>query len=89
MGFALLKLKLRNLVRVRRQQKAQIFPGLTPGHFVQYVADNVDHNVCTLDGQNTFHGMGIIGSCYFGHASRFSNTEVFHHSCSDSKYWKD
>ena len=30
-----------------------------PGHFVQYVADNVDHNVCTLDGQNTFHGMGI------------------------------
>jgi hypothetical protein len=25
-----------------------------------YVADNVDHNVRTLDGLNTFHGMGII-----------------------------
>ena len=33
-----------------------------PGHFVQYVADNVEHNVCTLDGQNTFHGMGIIAA---------------------------
>lgn len=31
-----------------------------PGTFTQWVADNVDHNVGTLDGQNTFHGMGII-----------------------------
>lgn len=31
-----------------------------PGTFTQWVADNVDHNVATLDGQNTFHGMGII-----------------------------
>ncbi len=37
-------------------------PGITPGHFVQYVADNVDHNVRTLDGFNTFHGMGIIAT---------------------------
>ena len=28
--------------------------------FVQYAADNVDHNIRTLDGNNTFHGMGII-----------------------------
>ena len=27
---------------------------------VHYAADNVDHNVRTLDGHNTFHGMGII-----------------------------
>lgn len=27
---------------------------------VKYVADNVDHNLRTLDGKNTFHGMGII-----------------------------
>ena len=87
MGFTLLKLKLRNLVRVRRQQKAQIFPGLTPGHFVQYVADNVDHNVCTLDGHNTSHGMEIIAAVT--PATHLSNTEVFHHSCRDSKYWKD
>lgn len=31
-------------------------------HFLQYVADNVDHNVRTLDGYNTFHGMGIIAA---------------------------
>lgn len=28
--------------------------------FIQYVADNVDHNLRTLDGNNTFHGMVII-----------------------------
>ena len=26
--------------------------------FVQYVADNVDHNIRTLDGNNSFHGIG-------------------------------
>ena len=30
--------------------------------FVQYVADNVDHNIKTLDGNNTFHGMGMIAA---------------------------
>lgn len=25
-------------------------------------ADNVDHNICTLDGKNTFHGMGMIAA---------------------------
>ncbi len=28
--------------------------------FTQWVADNIDHNIMTLDGQGTFHGMGII-----------------------------
>ena len=31
-----------------------------PGTFTQWVADNVDHNVATLDGKGTLHGMGII-----------------------------
>jgi len=31
-----------------------------PVNFTQFVADNVDHNVATLDGKGTFHGMGII-----------------------------
>ena len=30
------------------------------GSFTQWVADNIDHNVCTVDGKDTFHGMGII-----------------------------
>ena len=33
---------------------------LPPGTFSQNIADNVDHNLCTLDGKNTFHEMGII-----------------------------
>lgn len=27
---------------------------------LHFVADNVDHNSCTLNGENTMHGMGII-----------------------------
>ncbi|CAG2218591.1 unnamed protein product [Mytilus edulis] len=30
--------------------------------FVQFVADNVDHNIRSLDGFGTFHGMGIISA---------------------------
>ena len=30
--------------------------------FTQFVADNFDHNVRTLDGLGTFHGMGIIAA---------------------------
>ena len=29
-------------------------------HFMQCVGDNVDHNIQTLTGKGTFHGMGII-----------------------------
>ena len=28
--------------------------------FTQWIADNVDHNLATIDGKQTFHGMGII-----------------------------
>ena len=30
--------------------------------FMQYVADNVAHNIQTIDGHGTFHGMGIIAA---------------------------
>ena len=30
------------------------------GHFLQFMADNKDHSILTLDGLNTFHGMGMI-----------------------------
>ncbi len=36
--------------------------GLDNDSFIQHIADNVDHNVRTIDGLNTFHGMGIIAS---------------------------
>ena len=28
--------------------------------FLQYSADNVDHDIRSLDGKGTFHGMGMI-----------------------------
>jgi hypothetical protein len=30
--------------------------------FVQHVADNADHDTCTLDGKGTFHRMAIIAA---------------------------
>ena len=30
------------------------------GAFVQFVGDNLDHNIATLNGKGTFHGMAII-----------------------------
>jgi len=44
-------------------------PGLKSDTFVQYIADNVDHNIRTLDGLNTFHGMGIIATTTPGNQS--------------------
>ena len=32
------------------------------GSFARWAADNVDHNVCTLDGEDTFQGMDIIAA---------------------------
>ena len=28
-----------------------------PSGFIQFIFDNVDHNICTLDGYNTLHAM--------------------------------
>ncbi len=36
--------------------------GYSQGHYIQYVADNVNHNVATIDGAGTFHGIGIIAA---------------------------
>ena len=30
--------------------------------FMQFIGDNVDHNPATIDGHDTFHGMGIIAT---------------------------
>ena len=37
--------------------------------FTQFIADNVDHSVRTLDGLHTFHGMGIIAASVMNDAS--------------------
>ena len=43
-------------------------PNLTT-EFVQYAADNVDHNICTLDGHGTFHEALEKKNCETHHAS--------------------
>jgi len=35
-------------------------PDAFPVAFTQFAADNVDHNINTLDGSNLFYGMGCI-----------------------------
>ena len=37
-------------------------PGLKQGKLLHFVADNIDHNTQTLDGINTFQGMGVISA---------------------------
>lgn len=37
-------------------------PQFESGDYIQYMADNVDHNLRTIDGLNIFHGMGMIGT---------------------------
>ena len=43
-------------------EQEEVMPSISSGSFVQWSADNVDHNCRTLDGKGTFHGMGIIAS---------------------------
>ena len=42
------------------QSDGNDLPPYGPNVCIQWAADNVDHNVKTLDGTGTFHGMGII-----------------------------
>ena len=44
---------------LKYEKSAAISEGV---QFIQYVADNVDHNIRTLDDHNTFHGMDIIAT---------------------------
>lgn len=37
-------------------------PETPQGSHIEFVADNVDHNLSTIDGTGTFHGMGIIAT---------------------------
>jgi hypothetical protein len=35
---------------------------IEPASFTQYIADNFDHNIRTIDGNGTMHGMGVISA---------------------------
>ncbi len=44
-------------------------PNLTLSNFIQYAADNVDHNIFTLYGHNVFHRMRMIATVTPGTSS--------------------
>eukprot|EP00745_Piridium_sociabile_P023062 TRINITY_DN35931_c2_g2_i7.p1 TRINITY_DN35931_c2_g2~~TRINITY_DN35931_c2_g2_i7.p1 ORF type:complete len:567 (+),score=112.84 TRINITY_DN35931_c2_g2_i7:122-1822(+) len=44
--------------------------GIDPNSWIQFIGDNVDHQIRTLDGAGTFHGMGIIGAATPGTKQR-------------------
>jgi len=55
------------------------------GSFTQWVGDNVDHNVASIDGRGSFHGMGII-ACSNCHGTDCNNVEQvldMNDTCSD------
>ena len=52
-------LEFRPRIVVSRNTEAVVDDNHT---FVQYVADNVDHNIRSLDGYGTFHGMCMIAA---------------------------
>ena len=45
---------------LQAEQMMGAVPEMLAGSFIQWVGDNVDHNVASLDGRGSFHGMGII-----------------------------
>ena len=51
---------------VKFERSAAVNEGTTISNmensFLQYIADNVDHNLRTIDGLSTFHGMGIMAT---------------------------
>ena len=70
LGFSISYSEMRQF----KQSVVLSYPSITPSDvsstktnvsFAQYVADNFDHNVRTLDGHGTFHGMGIISCSLF------------------------
>ena len=61
-GFCCSYSEVKQFERSASIARADDIPHYFPGQFIQYVADNVDHNVSSLDGKDTFHGMGIIAT---------------------------
>ena len=49
-----------------------------PETFTQFVANNIDHNLATLDGSSSFHDMEIIAvsTSMFGYESIISNKKI-------------
>ena len=64
-----LKFERNACMNVERSQTGQIAEEST----LHFIADNVDYNTCTLNGDNTMHGMGIIAATT---KDKFTQTDV-------------
>lgn len=60
LGFCSSYMEVRKFEMNAAAQQGLDLPSATKNRTIQFVADNVDHNLVTMDGHNTFHGMGII-----------------------------
>ena len=45
---------------VQSESIEQLLPETFPESFSQWVADNVDHNLASIDGSGSFRGMGVL-----------------------------
>ena len=61
-GFSITNDEVRLFKQTLMEKSEEALPKIPDGSFVQWIADNFDHNVRTLDGKGTFHGMGIIAA---------------------------
>ena len=60
LGFSCPYPEVKTFEKNAAKQLGTDLPAYKDGKFVQYIADNTDHNISTLDGNGTFHGMGIM-----------------------------
>ena len=62
LGFSISSDEVRRYKQSVVEDQGNIVPEYTPGAFVQWIAENVDHNIATLDVKGTFHGMGLVSA---------------------------
>ena len=58
-GFCCRYAEVTTFERIAEANEGTDIPHFREGTFLQYVVENVDHNFRTLDGHNTFHGLGM------------------------------
>ena len=60
LGFSISYLEVTRLKYSVLATKDTGAEGALNGVFTQWVADNIDHNICAVDGKSTLHGMWVI-----------------------------
>ena len=53
-------LRVKKIERCAAVNKTLLEESEEKAHFVQYVGDNFNHDIATINGLNTFHGTGLI-----------------------------